>query len=128
MTESEIVGFASHWDPQFFHTDPARAERDGRLGGLIASGLHTLAVYQRLSVLARKRFWHVIGGASLADVAFLRPVRPGDVLSGHSVVQDLVLEPQRQRGLATFAGILTNQKDETVLRLTVTAYLACRPA
>jgi acyl dehydratase len=128
MTESEIVDFASHWDPQFFHTDPERARREGRLGGLIASGLHTLAVFQRLSILARTECWHVIGGAGLDDVAFLSPVRPGDVLSGRSVVADLVLQPERQRGLVTLAGGLTNQDGTSVLRLTMSAYLAARPA
>lgn len=128
MTEAEIIDFASRWDPQFFHTDPERAGREGRLGGLIASGLHTLAVYQRLSILARTGLWHVIGGAGLQDVEFLRPVRAGDVLSGSSVVEALELEPERQRGLVTFGGALTNQHDTTVLRLRLTAYVASRPA
>ncbi|KRF19426.1 hypothetical protein ASG90_20650 [Nocardioides sp. Soil797] len=128
MTEAEIVDFASQWDPQFFHTDPERAACEGQLGGLIASGLHTLSVYQRLSILARTEFWHVIGGAGLRDVRFRRAVRPGDVLTGRSVVEELTLEPERQRGLAAFAGELTNQHGKPVLQLVMSAYLVSRPA
>ena len=39
VTSKEIVEFASRYDPQWFHIDPARA-RDGRWKGLIASGWH----------------------------------------------------------------------------------------
>ena len=127
FTEDEIITFASQWDPQYFHVDPVRAEAESRFGGLIASGLHTLSVYQRLSVLARRIPWNVIAGAGMEDVALLRPVRPGNVLRGRTVVEGIQLQPDRQRGLVTFVGELTNQDDKPVLRLTMTAFLAMRP-
>lgn len=37
VTESEILRFASDYDPQWFHIDP-EASKCGRWGGLIASG------------------------------------------------------------------------------------------
>src|SRR5271155_5014787 len=49
MTESEILDFARRYDPQPFHTDPAKAVQ-GRFGGLIASGWHTIGVTMRLLV------------------------------------------------------------------------------
>jgi len=48
VTEEEIVEFASHWDPQYFHIDRDAAEHSD-FGGLIASGLHTAAIFQRLA-------------------------------------------------------------------------------
>ncbi len=45
VTEAELVDFATHWDPQWFHIDRAAAQ-DGQFGGLIASGIHTLAILQ----------------------------------------------------------------------------------
>lgn len=126
VTEAEIIAFATLWDPQFFHVDPMRAETESRFGGLIASGLHTLSIYQRLWVQGRREPWNVIAGATMDGVAFLRPVRPGDVLTGRSVIEDVRLEPDRHRGLVTFAGQLANQNNKPVVRLTVSAYLGMR--
>lgn len=126
VSESEIIDFATRWDPQFFHVDPQRAAAESQFGGLIASGLHTLSVYQRLWVDSRTQPWRVIAGATMSDVAFLRPVRPGDVLTGRAVIDDVRLERDKKRGLVDFAGELTNQHDKRVLRLTVSAYLEAR--
>ena len=127
ITQDEIVEFAEQWDPQFFHTDPERAADEGPLGGLVASGLHTVSVYQRLTVLARTEPWHVIGGTGIDDLRLRRPVRPGDVLQGTATVSDQRLEPERRRGLITCAGRLTNQTGREVLSLTMAAYLIMRP-
>lgn len=126
VSETEIIEFATQWDPQFFHVDPERAAAESQFGGLIASGLHTLSVYQRLWVRSHRQPWRVIAGAAMSDVAFLRPVRPRDVLTGRTVVHDVRLEPDKQRGLVVFAGMLTNQHDKRVLRLHVSAYLEAR--
>ena len=37
LGEAEIIAFASDWDPQRFHTDPAQAKQTP-YGGVIASG------------------------------------------------------------------------------------------
>lgn len=127
MTQDAIIEFAAQWDPQFFHTDPERAAAEGPLGGLLASGLHTLSVYQRLTVLARTEPWHLIGGTGINDLRLRRPVRPGDVLEGTTTVSDQRLEPERRRGQITFAGRLTNQTGQEVLSLSMAAYLIMRP-
>lgn len=126
--ESEIIEFATQWDPQFFHLDPARAAVESQFGGLIASGLHTLSIYQRLWVNSRTRPWRVIAGATMSDVAFIRPVRPGDVLTGYTVIENVRLEPDKHRGCVTFASVLTNQHDKPVLRVTASVYLGARTA
>ena len=127
VTEAEIIEFASRWDPQFFHTDTERAAAEGALGGLIASGIHTMAIYQRLEITSRTEHWHVIGGTGIDNLRLRRPVRPGDVLTGTTTVTDRLLEPERGRGLLTFAGELTNPTGENVLSLSMTAYLHTRP-
>ncbi|WP_299263450.1 MaoC/PaaZ C-terminal domain-containing protein [Halorientalis sp.] len=79
LTEAEIVAFAEQWDPQRFHVD-AEAAADSVHGGLIASGLHTIAVAMRhwvdgwLSDVANR------GARYIQRVEFHRPVRPGDTL------------------------------------------------
>lgn len=89
----EIIDFAGQWDPQDFHTDPATAEA-GTYGGIIASGIQTLAVLQRLTVQGIYRDWKVIAGRSLREVQFLRPVRPGDVLSGWARIDEVIDDPR----------------------------------
>ncbi|TQF65820.1 dehydratase [Rhodococcus spelaei] len=125
VSESELVDFATEWDPQDFHTDLAAAEQ-GYFGGLIASGMHTLAVFQRLSVLGAYRHWGVIGGRGLRDVRFLRPVRPGDVLTGLMVIDSVELD-DRGRGLVTTTGELVDAQGRTVFSLLTESYLRRRP-
>ncbi len=54
LTDAEIVAFARDYDPQWFHTDPARAQR-GPFGGLIASGWQTCGIAMRLAAQACSR-------------------------------------------------------------------------
>jgi acyl dehydratase len=81
LTRAELIAFAERWDPQDFHVDPVAAGA-GSFGDVIASGEQTLAIFQRLSVLAAEADWAVIAGTRLLDVRFLRPVRPDSTLSG----------------------------------------------
>lgn len=97
LTEDEIVQFAKTWDPQIFHVDKAAAEA-GAYGGLIASGLHTLSIYQRLAVTGSFGEWSVIAGKRLSDVQFLRPVRPGDTLTGTLVIDAVDIDPRSRVG------------------------------
>jgi acyl dehydratase len=80
FTAGQIIAFGERFDPLPFHTDPDYAAST-EFGGLIASGAHTMAVFQRLAVDAVwSRFERVVG----RRMAFrmLRPVRPGNTLSG----------------------------------------------
>lgn len=128
LSEDEIVAFASKWDPQFLHVDVVRAATQSQFGGLIASGLHTLGVYQRLSVLSRLAQWRVIAGAHLEEVRFLRPVRPGDTLTGQTRIEAVEMDEVRDRGLVTCAGELTNQHGKQVFSIRMAAYLEARAA
>ena len=61
VTLEEMLEFARQWDPQGFHTDPEVAAA-GHFGEVIASGIHTLGIYQRLSVEGAVGRWAVIAG------------------------------------------------------------------
>lgn len=124
VAEHELTGFAGEWDPQFFHVDADAAER-GMFGGLIASGIHTMAVLQRLSV---EGFWGraaTIAARGMRDVRFLQPVRPGATLTGRIVVEE-VRHRDARRSLVTVAASLRDDADVAVLTMTVDAYLARR--
>jgi acyl dehydratase len=85
VTEAEIIAFATAWDPLPFHVDRVAAER-GRFGGLIASGAHTIAIMVRLGSDGVMAKLDLIVGSAIRDLEFSKPVRPGDVLSGHASV------------------------------------------
>ncbi|MEP9394731.1 MaoC/PaaZ C-terminal domain-containing protein [Gordonia sp. VNQ95] len=125
VTEAAIVEYASAWDPQSFHIDRAAADA-GAFRGLIASGIHTLAVAQRLSVDAALHTWEVIAGRRLTEVEFLAPVRPDDDLGGFLEIEGVDFD-DRGRALVTHRCDLINQASVTVLRIRVQAYVRARP-
>lgn len=111
--EAEIKEFAGAYDPQPFHLDE-EAARASLFGGLAASGWHTAALTMRLLVDGGLPLAGGIIGAS-GELAWPRPVRPGDVLRVESEV--LAVKPSRSRadrGLATVRSTTLNQKDEAV--------------
>ena len=79
MTGEEIVEFARRYDPVSFHTDEA-AGRHSVFGGLVASGIHTIAVWNRLRKDAEDGLVMLVG-LGLDELRYPHPVRPGDVLS-----------------------------------------------
>ncbi len=126
VTEDELLDFARTWDPQDFHTDKAAAEA-GVYGGLIASGLHTMSIYQKLAVTGVLYRWKVIAGKRLADVVFLRPVRPGDTLTGSMTITSVEFD-DRARALVTSSSELLNDTGKPVMRTVVEAYVHARSA
>lgn len=49
VSAEEILEFSARYDRQFFHAD-AEAAKGSRFGGLIASGAHTFAVWNRVNL------------------------------------------------------------------------------
>ena len=80
VTREEIIAFASEFDPQPFHLDEAAA-KETLLGGLAASGWHSCAMLMRLICDDYLSEAAGMGGAGVEDVRWLKPVRPGDVLT-----------------------------------------------
>ncbi len=115
ITADEIVAFGRQFDPQPFHVD-AEAARDSPFGGLIASGWHSCAILMRLWYDAVLRGSAALGSPGVDEVRWLRPVRPGDVLTGRGEVLDVRPSTRRPgRGTAFVRMTLDNQDGETVL-------------
>lgn len=81
VSKAELVDFATRWDAQWFHIDEEAADQ-GHFRGLIASGVHTIAIAQRLLTQTVLNQWAVIAGLGFDRVRFPVPVRPGNVLTG----------------------------------------------
>jgi len=125
LTSGQITGFAAEWDPLPLHVSQASAA-DSAFGTLIASGLQTLAVYQRLVVTTVISQWRIFAGRRLLEVKFLRPVRPGDMLIGGMRI-DSVEFTHPDRALITSSGWL-DIDGSRALELQTESYVSRRPA
>jgi len=116
VEQSEIIAFARAYDPQWFHTDPERAQ-SSRWRGIIASGWHTCAIAMRLICEGPLRGSESIGSPGLAYVKWPAPVRPGDELRLEAEVIHTRSSSSGRVGVMTWRWRLFNQADEAVLDL-----------
>jgi acyl dehydratase len=127
ITESQIIDFALQFDPQPFHIDREAAARSP-MGGLVASGFHTLALSFRLFVDQGLLRQCNAGGAGLNEVRWIKPVRPGDTIRGRVTVLDARESPtSREHGIGRFLFEMVNQMGEPVLSFLGTVLLKRRP-
>lgn len=87
VPEGSIVAFGERWDPLDQHTD-AGAATDSLAGGLVASGLHTVCLSNRLAVEGFREAFAGVVGLGFDDLRFPAPVRPGDTVSFSHEVTD----------------------------------------
>ncbi|OPY81896.1 MAG: bifunctional aldehyde dehydrogenase/enoyl-CoA hydratase [Smithella sp. PtaU1.Bin162] len=125
VSREEIIDFARKYDPQDFHLSDEKARP--LWGGLIASGWHTAAICSRLMVDAFISKVRGMGSPGMDEVLFLRPVRPGDTLSGKFTVLELRPSASKaDRGFLKLKGELTNLKGEIVFSVRGTIIVARR--
>jgi acyl dehydratase len=115
VTREEIVSYASQFDPQPMHMDEAAAAQT-MLGGLAASGWHTCAMLMRMIADGFIRDSASMGAPGIDEVKWLRPVRPGDILSVRRTVIDARPSATRgDRGYVKFRFEVLDQNGATVL-------------
>jgi len=117
VSREEIVDFAEQYDPQPFHLDGSEDEM-GMFDGLIASGWHAVCLATRMIVDELITDVANMGGRGADDVRWHRPVRPGDTLSGAIEVHETAATHPERGGVA-FRVTCRNQRDETVLTMTL---------
>lgn len=120
----EIIEFATQWDPQDFHTDPAVAA-EGFFGEVIGSGIHSLAIYQRLAVLGAYRHWAVVAGRRIRSVDLTAPLRPGMTVSADVTVES-VENTRPDRALVVKRGRLLTDDGTVMLECVVESYVRRR--
>jgi acyl dehydratase len=127
ITESEIIEFAWKYDPQPFHISKPAAE-ESMFGGLISSGLLTIAVTFRLFYQANGFQATCVGAHGLDSVRWMQPVRPGDTI--RATMEVLALKESRSRPEIGNARTLTstiNQNDEVVMTMETPWIVKRRP-
>ena len=127
VDQQEIVDFARQYDPQPFHVDPEAAAA-GPFGGIIASGWHTCALMMRLLAQEYLSPASSLGSPGIDELRWLRPVRPGDLLTLRATVRDARLSRSKpDRGLVTTGVELVDQSGNAVLTLVAMNLIRVRP-
>jgi acyl dehydratase len=126
LSEDDIVAFAARYDPQAMHVDRDWAAQ-GPLGGVIASGWHTVAALMRLIV---ENYLPANGLASpgIDELRWLLPVRPGEALRAQVTVTEARRSRSRpDRGLVTSFVEVLNLAGDPVLTMRPMNFIRCRP-
>jgi acyl dehydratase len=126
VTAADIIEFATKFDPQPMHTDPAAAE--SITGGLIASGWHTASLTMKLLITGRQ-YTPAPGtlGLGFDKLRWLKPVRPGDTLRLRLTV--LATRESTSKpgwGIITNRFVTVNQHDEPVQEMESSAIVPKR--
>ena len=125
-TEADIVAFAQRFDPQPMHTDP-KAALDGPLGGLVASGWHTVAIVMGLIMRENPMEGGPWLGLGVDELRWPGPVRAGDTLRAE--VEVVSITPSRSKpthGIVRLHITARNQRGEVVLSLFPNLWVARR--
>jgi acyl dehydratase len=126
VSAAEIKSFAAAFDPQPFHLDEAAAEAT-LFKGLAASGWHTAVLTMRMLTQGGLPIATGVIGVG-GEIAWPRPVRPGDELRVESEV--LAIVPSRSKpgqAVVTVRSTTTNQNGEAVQILTAKLFAFARP-
>jgi acyl dehydratase len=126
VSTAEIKRFAAEFDPQPFHLDEVAAKAT-IFGGLAASGWHTMALTMRMLTSGGMPIATGVIGVG-GEIAWPRPVRPGDELRVESEV--LEITPSRSKpgqAVVTMRSTTTNQNGEAVQILTAKLFAFARP-
>jgi acyl dehydratase len=126
VTAEEIIAFAREFDPQPMHLSE-EAARKTMMGGLIASGWHTCAIAMRLLVDGLFNRSASLGGVSVDNARWHKPVRPGDVLAMTVEVLETRASAKGGRGYVNFK-VALHRAGENVLTFTTWPIFAMRSA
>ena len=129
VDRDEVIAFARAYDPQPFHMDDAAAAANPLFGRLSASGWHTAAMANRMTVDHWAKMGRaILGGLGMEELAFLAPVYPGDALRCEAEI--LAARPSASKPVAGIVKARTtvfNQDDVAVLRVVGSFMIRRRP-
>src|SRR6185503_20036058 len=127
VTREEIIEYARQFDPQPFHLDE-EAAKASMFGGLIASGWHTGAMLMRMVADHMTREHATSGAMGFDDLKWLRPVRPGGVLTVESEIREKIESRSRpDSGTVKIESRVSNQRGEVVMSLVSLVIYLRRP-
>lgn len=123
---SEIIDFASQFDPQPFHLDEA-AGKASILGGLAASGWHTVSMFMRMMCDAYLLDSTSQGAPGIDYARWRAPVLAGDMLTGKTtVIESRVSKSKPSLGFVVLHHEVCNQDGVLVCELQNTGMFSLR--
>lgn len=126
VSEDEIVDFATRYDPQYFHMDPAAAKAS-IFGEVVASGVHNLAIWRQLDhEITGDVRW--ICGVAWDDFRWKRALRAGDRV--HVTAECLSKRESSKdpgRGIAVYRYRMINQDGAEIFRMDSTNLVERHP-
>lgn len=126
VTREEIIAFAAEFDPQPMHLDEAAAANT-LLGGLGASGWHTISLMMRIICDGLLLNSSSMGAPGIEEVKWLAPLRPGTQIRVRSTVLDTRASAKRpEMGLAKMNFEVLDDKDVVIMTLGTTFMLGRR--
>lgn len=127
ISEQELLEFARRYDPQYFHADPHAAGRSV-FGGIVASGIFTMAIWRQLDhQIAHDIAW--ICGVAWDEVRFPTAVRAGDTLRARArCISKRVSRNHPERGVVVYEYVLLNQREQVVFTCRSTNLIERRAA
>lgn len=126
VTAAEIIEFASEFDPQPMHLDE-EAGKASMLGGLAASGWHTVSMAMRMMCDAYLLGSTSQGAPGVDFVKWKRPVLAGDTLTGKSIIKDRRVSGSRPGlGFVSVEHRFFNQRGECVCEMANTGMFLLR--
>jgi len=115
VTKEEVIEFALAFDPQPFHTDEELA-KETHIGELIASGWHSCGMLMRMICDEYMNEMASQGSPGVEETRWLKPVRPGDVVSGrYTCLSKRVSRSRPDIGLCRMQFEMLNQHGEVVM-------------
>ena len=114
VTAEEIIEFGRTWDPQPMHVDCQAAKRT-IVGGLCASGYHVCVIMMRLVCEAVLNRVASLGSPGIDEVKWLKPVRPGDVVTcSYRILQQRLLKSRPDVGATKVLVELIDANNEII--------------
>ena len=128
LSKEEIIAYAMRYDPQDIHINEQKA-KEGPFKGIIASGIHTLAIAAKLGVELKAISNGLICGVGCDAIRFVKPVYPFDMLTVYIEVLNCTPHTEKKdRGFVTFSYVAKNQRGEIVLTVEITTLKYCAPS
>lgn len=108
VSRSEIVAFASEYDPQPMHLDDAAANAS-MLKGMSGSGWHLSAIMMRMMFDGFIKDTASLGSPGVNEMRWMAPMRPGDDLTlDVDVIEARVSNSRPDTGIVTFKCYVRN--------------------
>lgn len=125
ISKEEIIAFAEKFDPQPFHIDEEAAKHT-QFGGLIASGIHTLAYWRKMDDEINGDIAYICG-LEYESVRLITPLRPGDDMYLTSkIIEARASKSKPDRGVVKIDYRVFNQNGETLATLTCSSLVKRR--